>query len=48
MWGVVSAAEIKRLQEKQLVEFAQFPDGTHLRLTQRGVLLGNQAFMEFV
>lgn len=44
----VFAAEIKRLQAKQLVEFAQFPDGEHLRLTQRGVLLGNQAFMEFV
>ncbi len=44
----VFAAEIKRLQEKQLVEFAQFPDGEHLRLTQRGVLVGNQAFMEFV
>ncbi len=44
----VFATEIKRLQEKQLVEFEQFADGAHLRLTRRGVLLGNQAFMEFV
>jgi len=42
------SAEIMRLQEKRLVEFVQFPDGPHLRLTRRGVLVGNQAFMEFV
>ncbi|MEL7644749.1 MAG: radical SAM family heme chaperone HemW [Anaerolineaceae bacterium] len=44
----VFTAEIMRLQKKQLVEFAQFADGPHLRLTRRGVLVGNQAFMEFV
>lgn len=44
----VFAVEIKRLEQKGLVEFSEFPDGRHLRLTQRGVILGNQAFMEFV
>ncbi|MFZ3071465.1 MAG: radical SAM family heme chaperone HemW [Anaerolineaceae bacterium] len=40
--------EINRLFKKQLVEWVPFPDGEHLRLTHRGIMLGNQAFMEFV
>ncbi len=46
--GQVFAVEIKRIEEKGLVEFLEFPDGPHLRLTHRGVIVGNQAFMEFV
>lgn len=44
----VFSQEIARLLSKNLVEWANFPDGEHLRLTRRGVMLGNQAFMEFV
>jgi oxygen-independent coproporphyrinogen-3 oxidase len=40
--------EIARLLAKGLVEWVDFADGQHLRLTRRGRLLGNQAFMEFV
>ena len=40
--------EIARLIRRQLVEWVDFADGPHLRLTKRGVLVGNQAFMEFV
>lgn len=44
----VFAVEIRRLQQRQLIEFAQFPDGPHIRLTRKGIIVGNQAFMEFV
>ena len=40
--------EIKRLLGAQFVEWAQFEDGPHLRLTRRGIMLGNQVFQEFV
>ncbi|HAE86367.1 MAG TPA: oxygen-independent coproporphyrinogen III oxidase, partial [Anaerolineaceae bacterium] len=40
--------EIARLLTKGLVEWVNFADGQHLRLTRRGRMLGNQAFMEFV
>jgi oxygen-independent coproporphyrinogen-3 oxidase len=40
--------EIARLLPKGLVEWVNFADGQHLRLTRRGRMLGNQAFMEFV
>jgi len=47
----ISAAfpeEVHRLLAKGLVEWVDFPDGLHVRLTRRGKMLGNQAFMEFV
>lgn len=47
----ISAAfpeEVHRLLAKGLVEWVDFPDGPHVRLTRRGKMLGNQAFMEFV
>jgi oxygen-independent coproporphyrinogen-3 oxidase len=47
----ISAAfpeEVHRLLAKGLVEWVDFPDGPHVRLTKRGKMLGNQAFMEFV
>ena len=47
----ISAAfpeEVHRLLAKGLVEWVDFPDGSHVRLTRRGKMLGNQAFMEFV
>ena len=40
--------EVKSLLARQLVEWVEFEDGPHLRLTRRGILFGNQAFMEFV
>lgn len=42
------ASELKRISDKGLGEWADFPDGKHYRLTNRGIMLGNQAFMEFV
>jgi len=44
---VVFKKEIRSLKDRGLVEWV----GVHrerLRLTQRGVMLANQAFMEFV
>ena len=40
--------EVHRLLAKGLVEWVDFLDGPHVRLTRRGKMLGNQAFMEFV
>ncbi|HOV30827.1 MAG TPA: radical SAM family heme chaperone HemW [Anaerolineaceae bacterium] len=44
----VFSQEITRLLDKGLVEWVILADGQHLRLTRRGRMLGNQAFMEFV
>lgn len=40
--------EVKRIIDNKLAEWRAFPDGPHLVLTRRGVLLGNQVFQEFV
>lgn len=40
--------EINKLLGAEFVEWAQFEDGPHLRLTRRGIMLGNQVFQEFV
>ena len=45
---MVFPQEIARLLAKGLVEWVNLADGQHLRLTRRGRMLGNQAFMEFV
>ncbi|MGB4594327.1 MAG: radical SAM family heme chaperone HemW [Anaerolineaceae bacterium] len=44
----VFAKEIKRILARGLVEWVDGSDGRVLRLTQQGVMVGNQAFMEFV
>ncbi len=44
----VFSQEITHLLDKGLVEWVTLADGQHLRLTRRGRMLGNQAFMEFV
>ena len=44
----VFAKEIKRILARGLVEWVDGSDGRALRLTQQGVMVGNQAFMEFV
>ncbi len=40
--------EAERIIANKLAEWRAFPDGPHLVLTRRGVLLGNQVFQEFV
>ena len=40
--------EIERITTRKLAEWLTFPDGLHLVLTRRGVMLGNQVFQEFV
>ena len=40
--------EIERIIARKLAEWRNFSDGPHLVLTKGGVLLGNQAFQEFV
>lgn len=44
----VFGKEIERLVSNKLVEWVEMPDGKHLRLTRRGIMFGNVAFMEFV
>ena len=44
----VFQAEIDRIRQNGLAEWRDFPDGEHLVLTHRGIMLGNQAFQEFV
>jgi len=44
----VFQAEIDRILQNSLAEWRDFPDGEHLVLTHRGIMLGNQAFQEFV
>ena len=46
--GIVFGREIERLLKRRLIEWVDFPDGPHLRLTHAAVPIGNQAFMEFV
>ncbi len=45
---VVFGGEIGRILQNALAEWRDFPDGEHLVLTHRGIMLGNQAFQEFV
>ncbi len=40
--------ELKRITARGLAKWRDFPDGPHLVLTRRGILLGNQVFQEFV
>jgi len=40
--------EIKTSIQQQLLEWVEKTDGRHLRLTQRGKMLGNQVFMRFL
>ncbi|NMC55013.1 MAG: radical SAM family heme chaperone HemW [Chloroflexi bacterium] len=44
----VFGAQVRRLLRQGLVEQVVLPDGEHLRLTEKGRLLGNQVFMQFV
>lgn len=46
--GNVFAREIRHLLRRGLVEWIELPQDRMLRLTPRGVGVGNQAFMEFV
>lgn len=45
---VVFANEVRRLLKEGLVEWKERDGGTCLVLTHTGIMLGNQAFMEFV
>jgi len=40
--------EIRHIITRKLAEWAEGQNGRALRLTQQGIMLGNQAFMEFV
>ena len=44
----VFQAEIDKIRQNGLAEWRDFPDGEHLVLMHRGIMLGNQAFQEFV
>lgn len=44
----VFSKEISKLIRQGLVEWADLLDGPHLRLSRRGLLLGNRVFAEFV
>ena len=44
----VFPAQIRKLTQRQLLETVTMGDGEHIRLTAGGIMLGNQAFMEFV
>ena len=44
----VFPAQIRKLTQRQLLETVMMVDGEHIRLTAGGIMLGNQAFMEFV
>lgn len=45
---MVFAKEINHILAKGLVEWVDGWNGRALRLTRQGVMVGNQAFMEFV
>jgi len=45
---VVFEGEIGGILQNGLAAWRDFPDGEHLVLTRRGIMLGNQAFQEFV
>lgn len=42
------STQVRGLTRQGLVEQVLLPDGEHLRLTEKGRLLGNQVFMQFV
>ena len=44
----VFAKEIRHILARGLVEWVESTNGRALRLTQAGMMIGNQAFMEFV
>ncbi len=44
----IFASEISRLLIRGLVMWKEFQDGPHLCLTHKGIMLGNQVFVEFV
>ena len=46
--GIIYSKEITKLQKRELVEWIIKNDQQRLRLTQKGRLLGNQVFLEFI
>jgi coproporphyrinogen III oxidase-like Fe-S oxidoreductase len=44
----IFGVQIGRLENLGLLEWADYDDEKVLRLTQKGRLLGNQVFMEFI